>query len=48
MSAEQLENVNPPKKMYFKPPENLSTSSKEEHVAFVEGIVNHLFGVQPK
>ena len=36
--------VNPPKKIFFKPPENLSSASKEEREAFVEEILNHLFG----
>ena len=41
-------DVNPPKKIFFKPPENLSTASKEEREAFVEDIVNHLFGDKSK
>jgi hypothetical protein len=48
MSEEPTEDINPPKKMYFKPPENLSTASKEEREAFVEDIVNHLFGDKSK
>ena len=48
MSEGEKKDVNPPKKMYFKPPENLSTASKEEREAFVEEIVNHLFGDKPK
>ena len=48
MSEDETKDANPPKKMYFKPPENLSTASKEEREAFVEDIVNHLFGDKPK
>ena len=48
MSEDAKVNANPPKKMYFKPPENLSTASKEEREAFVEEIVNHLFGDKSK
>jgi hypothetical protein len=43
MSEDKKREITPPKKMYFKPPENLSTVSKEEREAFVEDIVNHLF-----